>query len=484
MKTMVRPVVLCGGSGTRLWPLSRPDLPKQFIEFPHGAETSTLFKYALKRVDAETLAVAGAGAVVLNPMVVGAKDHQFIIRGQLKGTDITPDVFLEPTPCNTAASLTMAALANEAEDPVLVVLPADQAIDAEKLNDAVAKALPICESGAVVLLGVKPSYPETGYGYILTQSPSESAPSKVDAFVEKPDAETAKRYLEDGCYLWNSGIFILKASTWLAALKICTPEIEAVARGAFAQRTVLQGGEVTIAKEVFEKIPKASIDYAVMEKCAAHGIDVEVIAFSNLWTDLGSWKSVHDASPLDAEGNFSVGEVVQDGCSESLMISTSRLVVGNGVHNIAVLEMPDAVLVTNLDDSQNIKKLVETLRAKKLPEAEHHRKGYRPWGYYDSIDEAPGFKVKRIVVYPGSSLSLQRHKHRAEHWTVVSGVARVQVGDEERRMLADESVYIPKGTVHRLTNEGTSDMTLIEVQTGAYLGEDDIERLEDVYGRA
>lgn len=221
-----------------------------------------------------------------------------------------------------------------------------------------------------------------------------------------------------------------------------------------------------------------------MEKCAAHGIDVEVIAFSNLWTDLGSWKSVHDASPLDAEGNFSVGEVVQDGCSESLMISTSRLVVGNGVHNIAVIEMPDAVLVTNLHDSQNIKKLVETLRAKKLPEAEHHRKGYRPWGYYDSIDEAPGFKVKRIVVYPGSSLSLQRHKHRAEHWTVVSGVARVQVGDEERRMLVDESVYIPKGTVHRLTNEGTSDMTLIEVQTGAYLGEDDIERLEDVYGRA
>ena len=483
MKTLIKPVILCGGSGTRLWPLSRTDMPKQFIEFPNSkSEHNSLFRYAVNRITAAELG-RYVDTVVLPPLIVAAKEHQFIIRGQLKNTDIAPDVFLEPCARNTAASLTMAALLNEAEDPVLVELPSDQAIDGPKLNEALAHALPDCVEGAIVLLGVKPKYPETGFGYIKTAAPSETAPSPVEAFVEKPNKETAEKYLADGSYLWNSGLFILKASTWLKALQACRPDIDVACRTAFAERTLLKGAESTIAQDFFEKIPSDSIDYAVMEKCAEKGVAVKVIAFSGMWTDLGSWKSVYDASPHDKEGNFALGEVVQDGCSQSLMVSTSRLIVGNGVKDVAVLEMPDAVLVTALSDSQNIKHLVEELRARKLPEAVHHCKGYRPWGYYDSIDEAPGFKVKRIVVYPGSSLSLQRHKHRAEHWTVVSGVARVRVGDEERQMLVDQSVYIPKGAVHRLTNEGVSDLTLIEVQTGAYLGEDDIERLEDVYGR-
>ena len=483
MKTLIKPVILCGGSGTRLWPLSRTDLPKQFIEFPNTkSEHNSLFRYAVNRITNAELRKYSE-AIVLPPLIVAAKEHQFIIRGQLKGENIVPDVFLEPCPRNTAASLTMAALLNDSEDPVLVVLPSDQAIDSSKLNEALAYAIPDCEKGSIVLLGVKPKYAETGYGYIKTNKPSETLPTEVVAFVEKPNLEKAKKYLEDGHYLWNSGLFILKASTWLKALHVCRPDIEEACLEAFAAKLLLKGGELTGPREIFEKIPEDSIDYAVMEKCAEKGISIKVIAFSGMWTDLGSWKAVYDASPHDKAGNFALGEVVQDGCSKSLMVSTSRLIVGNGVKDVAVLEMPDAILVTALSDSQNIKKLVEELLAKNFPEAVYHRKGYRPWGYYDSIDEASGFKVKRIVVYPGCSLSLQRHKHRAEHWTVVSGVARVRVGDVEQQMLADQSVYIPKGAIHRLTNEGVSDLTLIEVQTGAYLGEDDIERLDDLYGR-
>lgn len=483
MKTLIKPVILCGGSGTRLWPLSRTDLPKQFIEFPNTkSEHNSLFRYAVNRITNAELG-KHSEAIVLPPLIVAAEEHQFIIRGQLKGENIVPDVFLEPCPRNTAASLTMAALLNESEDPVLVVLPSDQAIDSSKLNEALAYAIADCEKGSIVLLGVKPKYAETGYGYIKTNKPSETVPTDVVAFVEKPNLEKAKKYLEEGHYLWNSGLFILKASTWLKALHVCRPDIEEACREAFAAKSLLKGGELTEPRQIFEKIPEDSIDYAVMEKCAEKGISIKVIAFSGMWTDLGSWKSVYDASPHDKAGNFALGEVVQAGCAQSLMVSTSRLIVGNGVKDVAVLEMPDAILVTALSDSQNIKKLVEELRAKKLPEAVHHRKGYRPWGYYDSIDEAPGFKVKRIVVYPGCSLSLQRHKHRAEHWTVVSGVARVRVDDLEQQMLADQSVYIPKGAIHRLINDGPSDLTLIEVQTGTYLGEDDIERLEDIYGR-
>ena len=366
MKTLIKPVILCGGSGTRLWPLSRTDLPKQFIEFPNTkSEHNSLFRYAVNRITNAELRKYSE-AIVLPPLIVAAKEHQFIIRGQLKGENIVPDVFLEPCPRNTAASLTMAALLNDSEDPVLVVLPSDQAIDSSKLNEALAYAIPDCEKGSIVLLGVKPKYAETGYGYIKTNKPSETLPTEVVAFVEKPNLEKAKKYLEDGHYLWNSGLFIIKASTWLKALHVCRPDIEEACLEAFAAKLLLKGGELTGPREIFEKIPEDSIDYAVMEKCAEKGISIKVIAFSGMWTDLGSWKAVYDASPHDKAGNFALGEVVQDGCSKSLMVSTSRLIVGNGVKDVAVLEMPDAILVTALSDSQNIKKLVEELRAKKI----------------------------------------------------------------------------------------------------------------------
>lgn len=483
MKSLIKPVILCGGSGTRLWPLSRADLPKQFIEFPNSkSEKNSLFRYAVARISQKEIA-KHADAVVMHPLIVAAKEHRFIIREQLKGLGAAPDIFFESCARNTATSLTMAALLNEREDPILVVLPSDQAIDKEALNAAVARAVPTCEAGHIVLLGIKPAYPETGFGYIKASAVSEEVPVDVEAFVEKPDLETAQSYFEDGSYLWNSGLFLLKASVWLKALKACSPDIEEACRSAFAVRTQMRSGETTIDAETFSNIRKDSIDYAVMEKCALAGVSVKVLAFSKMWNDLGSWKSVYDAVPHDEKGNYQIGEVVNQGCERTLMISTSRLLVCNRLQNVAVVEMPDTVLVTPLDESQSIKTLVEEMGRQQRVEAVHHRKTYRPWGYYDSIDEASGFKVKRIVVNPGASLSLQSHKHRAEHWTVVSGAALVRIGDKEQTLVADQSVYIPKGEIHRLSNPGLTDLIVVEVQTGSYLGEDDIVRYDDCYDR-
>lgn len=483
MAFLVKPVILCGGSGTRLWPLSREDRPKQFIEFPlgHLHETS-LFRLTLERIDAHKLQAQG-DIRVLDPVIVAAREQQFTIAGQLKDLSVKAEVFLEPCARNTAAALTMAALWAEDEDPVLAVLPSDQMMDAAVFNQALTRALPACEEGKIVLLGVKPSYPETGYGYIRAENPTPFAPVPVASFVEKPNYEKALSYLADGNYLWNAGIFLLKASVWLRALRLCAPMIEQTCRAAFALRSSLRQGEITVPQSDYEAVPQDSIDYAVMEKCAQHHIPVEVLGFYALWTDLGSWKAVYDAVPHNAAGNFTLGKALAQDCENTLLISTGRLLVGNGLKNLAVLEMPDAVLATTLEGSQSIKKLVQELRERKLPEAVHHGKGYRPWGYYDALDEGPGFKVKRLVVYPGASLSLQRHQQRAEHWTVVTGKARVRVGEVEQKLSADESVYIPKGQIHRLSNDGKDNLIVIEVQCGGYLGEDDIERFDDVYGR-
>lgn len=483
MKSLVKPVILCGGAGTRLWPLSRQDLPKQFIDFSDSKfESKSLFRYAINRISQDVMQQF-ADAVILNPLIVASKEHRFIIREQLKGSRYSPDIFFESCSRNTAASLTMAALLNEQEDPILVVLPSDQAIDRVALNASVSRALPSCEQGHIVLLGVKPTYPETGFGYIKTSTVSEEIPVDVEAFVEKPNLEVAKTYLNEGTYLWNSGIFILKASTWMKALKVCSPDIEDACRKAYGVRTKMYGGEITIDREHFSRIRKDSIDYAVIERCTRFGISVKVLSFTKMWNDLGSWKSVFDVVPRDERNNFHKGQVIQQGCEQTLMVSTSRLVVGNSLKNIAILEMPDAVLVTALDESQNIKGLVEEMSRQQREEVVHHRKTCRPWGYFDSIDEAPGFKVKRIVVNPGASLSLQSHKHRAEHWTVVSGVALVRIDDKEQTLVADQSIYIPKGSIHRLSNPGMSDLIVVEVQTGGYLGEDDIVRYDDLYDR-
>lgn len=331
---------------------------------------------------------------------------------------------------------------------------------------------------------LKPTYPETGYGYIKTvDAPSEESPVAVDRFVEKPDLETAKTYLEAGTYLWNSGIFILKASTWLKALNVCRPDIATAAGEAWSKRTSLSDNEITVAREDFLQIPSESVDFAVLEHCAEKHIPLKVIAFSGKWTDLGSWKSVFDAIPKDDEGNFTVGNVVKTNTKNSLVMPTSRPVVTNGVENMAVIETSDAVLVTELSKCQQVKELVSQLKQQGFRQASEHRKGRRPWGLYDAIDEGNGFKVKCIVVNPGCSLSLQRHQHRAEHWTVASGEALVQIGESVMVVHANESVFIEKQTIHRLTNRSNTPLTLIEVQIGDNLGEDNIERISDNYGR-
>lgn len=457
------------------------DYPKQFVNFPKGkgGETlNSLFRYAVRRIHSKI-----EGVKVLPPAIIASSNYRFFVKDQLQNGMPGADIFLEPVGRNTAPSLTMAALMQE-EDPILVVLPSDQAIDDKKLNEAIACAVGACDAGEIVLLGIKPTYPETGYGYIKTlEAPSEQYPVVVDRFVEKPDLETAKTYLEAGTYLWNSGIFILKASTWLKALKICRPDIAAAACEAWSKSTQISSNETTVGRDDFLRIPSESVDFAVLEHCAEKRIPLKVIAFSGKWTDLGSWKSVFDAIPKDEQGNFTVGKVVKKDTKNSLVVSTFRPVVTNGVENMAVIETSDAVLVTELSKCQRVKDLVSQLKQQGFQQATEHRKGRRPWGWYDAVDEGNGFKVKRIVVKPGCSLSLQRHQHRAEHWTVASGEALVQVGEVVKVVHTNESIFINKKAIHRLTNTTNREITLIEVQIGSYLGEDDIERLEDEYGR-
>ncbi len=480
--SIVKPVILCGGTGTRLWPLSRSDYPKQFVDFPKaGVLGNSLFRYALRRLKSRSPNIR-----VLPPTVIASSSYRFFVQEQIREADAVTTVFLEPVARNTAASLTMAALIERDKDPILVVLPSDQALDDAKLNLAVAKAIPACEAGHIVLLGIRPNYPETGYGYIKAEgTPAVNDPSPVDRFVEKPDEETAKFYVKEGTYLWNSGIFILKASSWLNALRLCRPDIARAAQDAWdGTLSHISDTEMTVDRDAFLRIPSESVDYAVLEHAKSQGLGLDVIAFDGYWTDLGSWKSVFNAIPKDPQGNFATGQVLLQDTCESLAISLSRPVALNGVQNVAVIETSDAVLVCDLIHSQSVKEIVVALKEKGLYQAVEHRKGRRPWGWCDSIDQGDGFKVKRIVVYPGASLSLQRHRRRAEHWVVVKGEAIVQVGESVRVVKTNESIYIPKTEVHRLTNTTDSEIQLIEVQIGDYLGEDDIERLEDLYGRS
>lgn len=478
--TKLKPIILCGGSGTRLWPISRSDYPKQFVIFPKTDEPeNSLFRYAVKRIYS-----ANSKVQVLPPTVIASMNYRFFVKEQLQKEAQDASIFLEPIARNTAPSLTIAALMQD-NDPILVVLPSDQAIDDVKLNNAIACAIEACERGEIVLLGIAPRYPETGYGYIKThKKASENCPVTVERFVEKPDLETAKKYLEAGTYLWNSGIFILKASTWLNALNMCRPDIAEATQKAWQSSFNVSNYEMTVNREDFINVPAESVDFAVLEHCAEHNIPLKVIAFSGKWTDLGSWKSVFDVIPKDEQGNFTVGNVVQSNTKNSLIISTSRPVVTNGLDNIAIVETCDAILITELSKSQEVKDLVSRLKQEGFRQATEHRKEFRPWGWYDAIDEGKGFKVKRIVVNPGCSLSLQRHQYRAEQWTVVSGEALVQIGDSFKVLHEKDSVFIDQKEIHRLTNNTQNLLTIIEVQIGTYLGEDDIERIMDNYGRS
>lgn len=483
MIDLIQPVILCGGSGTRLWPLSRAGFPKQFLCLS-GEES--LFQQAAKRL-------AGLGSPhfrVAEPIVVTGEEHRFLASEQLREAGIQLGAaVLEPIGRNTAPALTLAALAAQADglDPVLVVTPADQAVaDAAAFTRGVQEAVREAASGSIVILGVKPDAPETGYGYIQADVGSQESVMLVQRFVEKPNASTAEQYLAAGGYYWNAGIFVLKASIWLEALERFRPDIQQAATRAWAKRRVddsLTTLFVRPDQDEFAATPSESIDYAVMENCPGSKYPVKMVPLDAGWSDLGAWDAVWNVLPKDQAGNAHVGDVLAADCRNTLVHATSRLVGLVGVQDLVVVETPDAVLVVDKARSQNVKDIVKTLQQQKREEHTLHRKVHRPWGWYDSIDEDGRFKVKRIQVNPGARLSLQKHHHRAEHWIVVKGTAEISCGDKTLLLTENQSTYIPLGEVHRLANPGTIPLEIIEVQSGSYLGEDDIVRLDDLYGR-
>jgi mannose-1-phosphate guanylyltransferase/mannose-6-phosphate isomerase len=487
-----QPVILCGGSGTRLWPLSRAGFPKQFLCLT-GNES--LFQQAAQRL----AALGNEHFAVASPLIVCGEDHRFLVTEQLREVGISlGEALLEPTGRNTAPALTLAALAatQDGHDPVLVVTPADQTVtNNAAFTAAVQKAIQIAADGTIVILGVTPTQPETGYGYIQTGSPdsarddaSRSFRGEVEAintvirFVEKPNLETAKTYLQDGGYFWNAGMFVLKASEWLKALAQFRPDILQATQTAWSKKNQ-DGSFVRPSKAEFATIPAESVDYAVMEHCPGSPFRIKMVPLDAGWSDLGSWDAVWNVLPKDAQGNAHVGDVLTHLSSNTMVYATSRLVTLLGAQDLVVLETPDAVLVANMHSSQDVKHIVKQLTEQNREEHAIHRKVQRPWGWYDSIDEGGRFKVKRIQVKPKASLSLQKHHHRAEHWIVVKGTAEITNGDQVLTLVENQSTYIPLGVVHRLVNPGTVPLEIIEVQSGSYLGEDDIVRIEDNYGR-
>lgn len=471
----LQPVVLCGGSGTRLWPLSRAGYPKQFLVL---SGNSSLFQQAATRL----AAVAEPGLRLSAPLVVGNEAHRFLILEQLRECQLEPAaVLLEPCGRNTAPAVTLAALQARlgGSDPVLLVTPADQTVtDPEAFVRTLREAARAAHDGRVVLLGIPPDRPETGYGYLRVGSGRV-----VEAFVEKPDAATAARYLAEGSYCWNAGIFVLRASTWLEALGSFRPDILKAAEAAFAARHTDQRF-VRPDAERFAAVPAESVDYAVMEHCPGSRFLVEMRTLSAGWSDLGAWEAVWQVGEKDSAGNVQRGDVLLEACRDSLVHASSRLVAAVGLQDVMVVETADAVLVINRKQSQQVKAIVERLTREGREEQLLHRKVHRPWGWYDGIDAGPRFKVKRIQVKPGASLSLQMHHHRAEHWVVVRGTAEVTVGQQTLLLSENQSSYIPLGETHRLANPGKMPLEIIEVQSGAYLDEDDIVRFEDTFGRS
>jgi mannose-1-phosphate guanylyltransferase/mannose-6-phosphate isomerase len=500
----VIPVILCGGSGTRLWPLSRSGFPKQFLVLSSDDSSQSLFQQAILRINsigANDLADA-SGIKLGSTLVVTNEEHRFLALDQLRELkDIQATLLLEPVGRNTAPALTLAAFQamNIGEevgipkfDPILVITPADQTIQNQSsfvkaLKDCVAVVQADQCGHSIAILGITPNSPETGYGYIKRHGFIGSHQEyMVEKFVEKPDAKTAQAYLSDGNYLWNSGMFVMRASTWLAALKDFRADIFSVTETAWLKRTVDQSGDAHFIRpdrEIFNAIPSESIDYAVIEKCSESKYTVKMVELNAGWNDLGAWDAVWQVGKQDENGNVTSGDVIASNSRNSLIQSNSRLVCAVGIENLIIVETADAVLVADRNNSQDVKKIVTQLDAQKREEKNLHRKVSRPWGWYDSIDEGERFKVKRIQVKPGASLSLQMHQYRSEHWVVVKGAAEITNGEKVIILTENQSTYIPQGQTHRLANRGTEPLEIIEVQTGAYLGEDDIIRIEDIYGR-
>ncbi|MEJ7138209.1 mannose-1-phosphate guanylyltransferase/mannose-6-phosphate isomerase [Amphibiibacter pelophylacis] len=477
----VTPVILCGGSGTRLWPLSRTGFPKQFLCLTGD---KSLFQQAALRLGN----LGNAQIQVASPLIVTGEDHRFLAAEQLREIGVELGcALLEPVGRNTAPALTLAALAamEDGADPVLVVTPADQTVvKADSFTSAMQQAVAEAANGTIVILGVMPNKPETGYGYIQINQPEENAGiHNVRRFVEKPDAPTAENYLNEGGYYWNAGIFVLKSSAWLKALEQFRPDILQATQAAWDKRSA-DNAFTRPGKAEFAAISSESVDYAAMEHCPGSNFPIKMVPLDAGWNDLGAWDAVWNVLPKDEAGNAHLGDVLTTDSRNTLVHATSRLVSLVGVENLIVVETPDAVLVADKSRSQDVKHIVNQLQKTKREEHTLHRKVHRPWGWYDSIDEGGRFKVKRIQVKPKASLSLQKHHHRAEHWIVVTGTAEITNGDRVLTLTENQSTYIPLGEVHRLANPGTIPLEIIEVQSGSYLGEDDIIRFDDTYGRA
>lgn len=467
MEKMIHAVILAGGSGERLWPFSRAARPKQFLAIDSEL---TMFQETINRLD---------DLDIKSTVTICNEEHRFFVAEQLREIKCKGSIILEPVGRNTAPALALAAMSLQIEnDPLLLVLSADHVINDKKaFTKAVQEAIPYAKSGNLVTFGVVPNKPHVGYGYIKKGS-ENGCGYVIDKYIEKPSLELANKYFQSGNYFWNSGMFLFKASQYLAELEISQPEIFHTCK--LATNTLSEDNDfIRVNKDAFYDCPNDSIDYAVMEK-TKNGI---VIPLDASWSDIGSWSSLWDISKKDKNGNVLIGDTLTQNTSNSFIKTDSNLVCTIGVDDLVIISTKDSLLVSNKNDVESIKKITEMLKENSRPEWQFNREVYRPWGKYDSIDVGEGYQVKKLTVNPGAKLSVQKHHHRSEHWVVVSGVAKVTNGDKTYELNKNESTYIPSDTIHSLENCGETPLEIIEVQCGSYLGEDDIVRFDDIYGR-